>query len=427
VNKKNIRIIIIIATISLVGLIITQTLWIIKSAKIADLQTENRINIALNNFLQDLLTHKKNKPGPKGSLQNLSLFEVLDTSLLSTLLHKSISFQNLDEDFSFAIVNSIDSVVYFSSLTYPDISGAQVYRKNLHKYLHGSCKDDVYHLEVYYPEKKHKKMLQISAWLTGSVLFLLFMIFSFYYIIYTVIKQKKISEMRDDLFNNITHEFKTPLATISLASEVLLSLSPRKKGYPPKKYAQIIFDENQKMRAQIDLVIRNASMNFGELRLEKKYTDMNELIKMNIENLLLEHCEKKIVVNYDLRAEKSIICVDAIRMNNVVTNLVINAIKYSPDNPNITISSKNMDDGYLFSVEDNGIGIKKEYIKYIYDKFYRVPTGNVHDVKGFGLGLYSVRTIVKAHKGYITVESEPGKGTRFNVFIPFNNRKRMSK
>lgn len=431
-GKETIRIVIIIAALSLAGLIITQTLWVNNGLNVAESYYDHRVNMALNSLQQELLTHKNNffvKKSISGdSIKKLTITEAIDTVLLRNLMNKYLSYNNLDLNCYYAIVRSDnDSVIYYSSSSFPEKPRCKVFKVCLHNYLHGVCKDDYYHLEVYFPSQKSQILWRMSVWLIISGLFLLLMIFSFYYITSKIIKQKKISEIRDDLLNNITHEFKTPLATISLASEVLLSSTPLKKENSTKKYARIIFEENRRMRAQIDRVLQMASLDRGEPQLEKKFTDMNELIKMNVENLCLEHCDTKVTVDFKLDAENSIICVDPLRMNNVLINLVTNAIKYSPENPHITITSRNVNDGYLFSVEDKGIGIKKEYLKLIFDKFYRVPTGNIHDVKGFGLGLYYVKTLVKAHKGYITVESEPGKGTKFDVFLPFNTSKRKIK
>jgi two-component system phosphate regulon sensor histidine kinase PhoR len=422
-GKDTIRIIIIIAALSLCGLIITQTLWVINGSRVSEDNFDHRVNLALNSLQQELISQKdyrlRNELGAAENLRNQSLFQAIDTTNLRKLIGKYVSFYNLDSTYCYCIVNTLnDSVVFTSGLLSGESAINKSFKLCLHNYLYGICRNDTYHLEMYFPSQRNQNLLEMTAWLATSGLFILLMIISFFYIINAIIKQKKISDIRDDLINNITHEFKTPLATISLASEVLLSPAPFKKGNRTKKYAQIIFEENRRMRAQIDRVLQMAVLEKAEPQLEKKFTDMNELIRTNVENLCLEHCDREVVVDFELHAVKPVICVDPLRMNNVIMNLVTNSIKYSLGNPHLTIGSKNADDGFIFSVQDRGIGIKKEYLRYIFDKFYRVPTGNIHNVKGFGLGLYYVNMIVRAHNGLVKVDSEPGKGTKFEVFLP---------
>ncbi|MGC9343857.1 MAG: sensor histidine kinase, partial [Bacteroidales bacterium] len=233
------------------------------------------------------------------------------------------------------------------------------------------------------------------------------------------IRQKKISRIRDDFINNITHEFKTPIATISLASEVLLKNDQSDDNKTRvSNYARVIYDENRRMREQVDRVLQMAVLDKNKYSLNRKSTNMDELIRNNVKNLCLEHCDREVIVHDKLDASKSEVLVDPIHMGNIINNLVSNAIKYSEGTPEITIYSRNEQKKYVFSLEDKGIGIKKEDQKQIFDKFYRVSTGNVHNVKGFGLGLYYVKTIVEAHQGEIKVNSEPGKGTRFDVYLP---------
>jgi two-component system phosphate regulon sensor histidine kinase PhoR len=286
--------------------------------------------------------------------------------------------------------------------------------------LHCAFKQDYYHLALCFPFQAKQTLMGMSAWLGLSSIFLIIVIFSFYYTITTIIKQKKISEIRDDLISNITHEFKTPIATISLASEVLLNSGDKISRERTHKYAQIIFDENGRMRSQVDKVLQMAAMDRGELSLDRSAVKMNQLIRSVVNNLCLEHCETEVKVSYHLEAAQDTLLADPVQIANVITNLVNNSIKYSQEELHLTIRSRTEKNDYVFSVEDKGIGIRRENIKYIFDKFYRVPTGDVHNVKGFGLGLYYVKTIIEAHKGKVLVDSEPGKGTRFEVFIPFN-------
>jgi two-component system phosphate regulon sensor histidine kinase PhoR len=244
------------------------------------------------------------------------------------------------------------------------------------------------------------------------------MILSFYYTITTIIRQKKISQIRDDFINNITHEFKTPIATISLASEVLLKADPQNENKRVSNYARVIYDENRRMREQVDRVMQMAVLDKNRYNLNRQATNLDELIRNNVNNLCLEHCEREVKVFDELSSANPEVNIDPIHMGNIINNLVSNAIKYSEGIPEITMFSENRNGFYVFSIQDKGIGIRKEDQKQIFDKFYRVSTGNIHNVKGFGIGLYYVKTIIEAHGGEIKVDSEYGKGTRFDVILP---------
>ena len=422
-KKQTIKIIILFSALSLAGLIITQTFWVQRALNLAEGQHDHRVDMALDEVITELESYNENRILNDTVMEHhrkdlfRNIFSVVDTTYLRHLVEKYVEYHSLDPRYYYYIIRtSNDSVIYQSDLEMSDRNNS-----NLHKAcLHCLWKKDYYHLAIYFPFQRSSTLLQMSTWLITSVIFLLLMMMAFYYTISTIIKQKKISEIRDDLINNITHEFKTPIATISLASEVLLNANPEKAGERLKKYAGIIFDENKRMRTQVERVLQMAVMDKREYELEKKKICVHELIKTNVENLCLEHCDKMVKLNYELEAKRSVIMVDPIHLANVIINLVNNSIKYSTSEPILKISSKNENNFLVLSVEDNGIGIHKEHLKHIFEKFYRVPTGNIHNVKGFGIGLYYVKTMVEAHKGYVKVKSEPGNGSRFDVYLPEN-------
>ncbi len=422
-GKSTIRAIIIFASLSLGGLITTQTFWVKNAIDLAEEQHDHRVDLALDDVLAELIdtsgiTLRKSEMMYNDHLTDIgNFFHVVDTLKLHKLLIKYISYHALDNRFRYYIVKtSNDSVIYSYGKKSDNLAGLKVHKAC----LHCAYKKDYYHLALCFPYQTKQTLAGMSAWLGLSTIFLIIVILSFYYTITTIIKQKKISEIRDDLINNITHEFKTPIATISLASEVLLNSGDKLSLDRTLKYARIIYDENGRMRSQVDKVLQMASMDRGELRLDTSMINMNEFIQNVVNNLCLEHCEKTVQVDYHLEASHDSLFADPVQLANVITNLVNNAIKYSPEELHISIRSRNEKNNFVFSVEDKGIGISKENIKYIFDKFYRVPTGDVHNVKGFGLGLFYVKTIVEAHKGRVIVESEKGKGTRFEVFLPFS-------
>lgn len=415
--------IVILSAIALSGLIITQMLWVRNALKLAEQQHAHRVDMALDNVLEELVDKANAVYGENPEVNPIDkhqILNVIDTVFLQGLFMKYVDYHQLNPYYSYAIVKtSNDSVIYKSGNVIIPTEKA---------YVHKAClyclwKSDYYHLTVFFPKQWKTELMKMSAWLFSSGLFLLLVIFSFYYTIYTVIRQKKISEIRDDFISNITHEFKTPIATISLASEVLLNSSANEPEGRTAKYARVIYDENRRMRQQVDRVMQMALLDKHDYSLDLETVHLDDLIRGNVENLCLEHCNREIQVTFNLRAENPLASVDPVHMANVVNNLVNNAIKYSPEKPQISISSRNENNYYVFTVEDKGIGIAQENLTYIFDKFYRVPTGNVHNVKGFGIGLYYVKTMVEAHNGHIKVWSEPEKGTRFDVYIP---QKRIS-
>ncbi len=422
-GKRTISAIIIFASLSLGGLITTQTLWVKKAVNLAEEQHDHRVDLALDDVLSELtdttgISEKRRVQESTGIPQHTNnFFAAVDTAKLHRLLIKYINYHSLDNRFSYYIVKtSNDSVIFSYGKKTDNLSGLKVHKACLHCVY----KDDYYHLALCFPYQTKQTLAGMSAWLGLSSVFLIIIIFSFYYTITTIIKQKKISEIRDDLINNITHELKTPIATISLASEVILNSGDKISKERNLKYARIIFEENSRMRSQVDKVLQMATMDRGELSLDTSSLKMNEFVRRVVDNLCLEHCETTVKLDYHLDASHDELLADPVQIANVITNLVNNSLKYSMDEPHITIRSSTEKNDYVFSVEDKGIGISKENIKHIFDKFYRVPTGNVHNVKGFGLGLYYVKTIVEAHKGKIFIDSEPGKGTRFDVFLPLN-------
>ena len=231
-------------------------------------------------------------------------------------------------------------------------------------------------------------------------------------------KQKKLSEIKNDFINNMTHELKTPISTIALSSEVLMSSEIANDKERLFNYAQIIKNENNRLKNQVERVLKVATLD-KEIELNKSKIDIHKLITKVISNFDLALKEKKAVVNRSLDASNFETMADEIHLTNIFQNLIDNAIKYSYQRvPAISVSTVNQKEAIQIVIQDNGIGMAKENLKLIFDKFYRVPTGNVHNVKGFGLGLNYVKTMVEEHNGTIEVESELEKGTKFILTLP---------
>ena len=421
-KRHTIKIIIILTALSVTGIILTQTFWISKSWKISQKQYDHRADEALNDVIGELEDFQDSTfrishhlPWLKDSDKSESILDVIDTVILGELMHKYIDYHMLSENYEYAIVKTKDGSVLYST---PDYNELRPKCKTYKACLSCIWKEEYYHLSVCFANQNKIILIELSMWLFWSSLFIIIIIFSFSYVIYTIFRQKKLSEMKNDFINNMTHEFKTPISTISLASEVLLNSESNASNDRIKKYSKIIFDENQRMRYQVDRVLNMAQHEKGELRLIKTKTDIHELVTNTTSNLFFGDSEKNLQLNFSFNATKTTINLDELHITNVIKNIVENAYKYSRKDPLLEIITTDFQDGVIISFKDNGIGMSHETQKHIFEKFYRVPTGNVHNVKGFGLGLYYVKTMVEAHGGFVSVQSELNKGSRFDVYLP---------
>jgi two-component system phosphate regulon sensor histidine kinase PhoR len=217
----------------------------------------------------------------------------------------------------------------------------------------------------------------------------------------------------------MTHEFKTPISTISLACEVLRDPDMRQLPNQVDRYIGIIGEENKRLANQVEKVLQIATLDRGKFKLHISEVDIHKVITKAIKNIAIQIESRGGVLAASLDAQSPVIQVDEVHLTNIVFNLLDNANKYSPDKPEISISTENTSKGILIKISDKGQGISKENLAKIFDKFYRVPTGNVHNVKGFGLGLSYVKTIITAHHGDVSVKSEPNKGSTFTLFLPY--------
>jgi len=423
-QNSNIKLIIIVSALALTGLILTQLFWVMKALQLAERQYNHRVDMALEDVINEmlgnsdplLLSGQKSLAGGT-ELQDITFFDVVDTSKMRTLLNKYSDYHKLDKSYEYAIVKtSNDSIIYSTTADFQHLT-----RKKIHKACL-SClwQNEYFHLAVYFPSQRNQTIVEMSIWLIMSTMFIIVVIILITYIITTIIKQKKVSEIKNDFINNMTHEFKTPISTISLAAEVLMQADHESSNERLQRYSKIIYDENQRMRLQVDRVLQVASLEKGDYELKKTAFDVHQVIKDSVRNLCFETCEERTTVNYHLDAKDHIINADQMHITNVMINLVDNAIKYSKEDVVLNFSSINSDSGITISIEDYGIGMSQENVKHIFDKFYRVPTGNIHTVKGFGLGLYYVKNIIESHGGNISAHSELNKGTRFDLFIPLD-------
>jgi two-component system phosphate regulon sensor histidine kinase PhoR len=303
-----------------------------------------------------------------------------------------------------------DSINHYS-YTYPLVPAGGSIAENL-------TFDEV--LIVVVPSIKNIVAKSLVPLMVFSILLMIVVIAAFYLTIHTMLKQKKLSEIKNDFINNMTHEFKTPIATISLAVDALKN---EKVMHDPKKllyFSGIIKEENQRMNRQVETILKSALMERQEIQLNKKPLHVHQIIEDVADNFALRLNEKNGELETDLDATNDLIEGDEVHISNLVNNLMDNAVKYSKENvaPRICLRTESTPTSFIIRIEDNGIGMTRETLKRIFEKFYRAHTGNVHNVKGFGLGLSYVKTVVEAHNGAIKADSTLGKGSCFTIELP---------
>ncbi len=341
----------------------------------------------------------------------------LDPFWIDSLLRFELQSQGINLPFSYEVTTAnTDSIIFSkaSDLTgvKPTFANETVYKTSL---FSKEVINDPGLIKLSFPEKNRHIINQMTAnmGLTGGLLIVL--VFCFGYTIFSILKQKKISEMKTDFINNMTHEFKTPVSTIMIASDALRDndLVPDKNRVT--RLANIIFEENERLGSHIERVLNIARIEKDDFKLEKKPLDVNEMINAVIDSMTLKIQKHHVNLHMQLNAENPVINGDELHFSNVIYNLVDNAIKYSLDNPEITISTYNKSGQVVIKVADKGIGMSRDQQSKIFEQFYRIPTGNLHDVKGFGLGLSYVNTVVKRLNGMISVKSEKEKGSEFEL------------
>jgi two-component system, OmpR family, phosphate regulon sensor histidine kinase PhoR len=444
--KRLFTLITILITLSLIGIIVLQLSWIKNSLLLKEDQTIQAIDAAVYELSQDLIEEKSKLPtliSPK-MIQDWPKERLLDLFKVPTIAERYTAFKMQDKirkslerhglkktSFEFAIVNAVNSLTF-------EMQSGNFERAYEHA-LEDTANNRIYYLDitplpgseteslvpsesvvVVFPEIQNFIFSSLGWMIAGAILFTLIILAAFYITVRALLRQKKLSEIKSDFINNMTHELKTPLATISLAVDAIRN--PKVVNDPEKLYyfSNIIKDENKRMNKQVETILQAALLDKQEVQLRLKELNVHDILAHIAENFKLQMDERKGKLVIEPEAQNDLIEGDDVHITNMLSNLVDNAIKYSKEDvpPVITISTMNYGKYLRVRLEDNGIGMNKETVSRIFEKFYRAHTGNIHNVKGFGLGLSYVRTMVDAHHGKIKVESVPGKGSVFTVDLP---------
>lgn len=341
--------------------------------------------------------------------------------MIDSLLKKSLAERGIGLPYEFAIQNNNQSNVLFSTVAYrPDTTGSELFRASLFPNEINTLPSQ---LLVYFPERQAFILQNMSFTLISSALLLLVILGCFYVAVMTILKQKKLSDVKNDFINNMTHEFKTPLSTISLAVSMAREQveTPQSEKSKIQRYLGIIRDETQRLGGHVEKVLQMALLDRGEIKLKPTEVNIHDVIEKVLNNLGVQLEQREGEIELSFEATNELVEADELHLTNILTNLLDNANKYSPETPHIAVGTHSDDNFVYISVSDQGRGMTKEQQTKIFDPFYRVPTGNIHDVKGFGLGLSYVKKMVEAHGGAIDVESKLGKGSTFTVKLPLKH------
>lgn len=417
-SRNTIRALVILATISIVGIIVTQVYWFKRAFDAEEQQFDKEVNTALFNVANRFFEINKDAIPATNPIKQLStnyyvvmINNEIDANLLEYLLTNEFEKRNISADFEYGIYDCTSDKMVYGNYISMNNSTDEKKSSNLPKW-----ENQNYYFGVQFPNKASLLTDRMQVWIFSSFVLLIVIIF-FAYSLFVILKQKRLSEIQKDFINNMTHEFKTPISTIALSTDVLKNPDIVKQPERLLNYATIIQNENLRMKKQVERVLQMASIDKEEISLDKEKLDMHQLLTEVADGFHVVLQEQKGQISLQFEATNTIVKGDRLHLSNVFHNLIDNAIKYCKDAPAIVIQTFNKNGCLQIDVRDQGIGIPQHHQKKIFERFYRVPTGNVHDVKGFGIGLNYVSLIVKAHDGQIGLKSEEGKGTCFTITL----------
>lgn len=420
-KNRTIRLIVLLGALSIAGITLTQLYWVKRAFDLKEDEFERTVTASLYNVAQQI--YKINEtPAPavnpvKQVSTNYFVVMVnseLDASLVEYLVRTEFEKRNLIVDFEYGVFDCSSERMLYGDYVPLKSAKDQITSKKFPQWANKG-----YHFGVQFPNREAHLLNQMGIWSFSSLVLLVVIVF-FAYTLWVILKQKRLSEIQKDFINNMTHEFKTPISTIAVSTEVLKN--PDIINHPDRlrSYTSLIEKENLRLKQHVERVLQMAQLDKEDVGYKKEQLDIHQLLHDAIHHTSLVLSEKTGTIQLDTQAQKYRLHGDKLHLTNVFRNLLENAIKYCKDCAEITVRTLNQGNGIVVEVVDNGIGISPENHKRIFQKFYRVPTGNVHDVKGFGLGLSYAKTVVEGHGGHIAVQSEYGKGSTFRIELPFD-------
>jgi len=406
------------AAISVIGIVFTQIYWVRKAFTLEEEQFEQGVKTSLYNTAKKLSDYNQSVMPSQNPVKQLSsnyfivnVNDVIDANLLEFYLKDEFGKRNLHADFDYAIYDcSTEEMVYGAYISFSKNSTVPDNQK-LQKYDEFN-----YYFGVRFPQRMSFITSKMGIWIFSSI-FLMIVIIFFAVTIFIILRQKRLSEVQKDFINNMTHEFKTPLSTIGISADVLLSANIAEQPERLNKYAGLIKSEATRLNDQVLRVLQMARIDKEKQKLEFKKLDLISLATDIVQSA--QEKAKKFGGQIEfIHTTNPEIVADEVHLSNILNNLLENAIQYCKEAPQVILNISESKNAYSISITDNGIGIAPDHQKKVFDKFFRVPKGNVHDVKGFGIGLNYVQNMVHAHHWKISLESELNKGSTFNIQIP---------
>jgi two-component system phosphate regulon sensor histidine kinase PhoR len=422
--KKVFPLIVVLITLSVVGILFIQMSWINNAVKLKHEEFQRSVNISLKQTTAAIQNQFLSKQGTVLISENDRKFYLekyfttqgwFTKDELHNIIEGILRQNNIKQPFEFCILNIFRYPV-FNSDGFENADLSTAFFTGLAT-DNSSMEQEILYLSIH--EDKNQIIREMAWMIIASIVFTTIIILAFAITVRTLFNQKKLSEIKSDFINNMTHELKTPLATISLAIDALTNDKVIHDADKIKIYSSMIKEENKRMNKQVEKILQAARLEKEEIKLNLQKLDTHQIINKVVDNLALQIQEKNGTLDLKLRATNPIIEADEVHFSNIIFNLLDNAMKYSNDAPHIEVETLTTGNGMLsIKVRDNGIGMDKETQSRVFERFYRAHTGNLHNVKGFGLGLSYVKAIVDAHDGKIRVESAVGKGSTFTVILP---------
>ncbi|GAB4328684.1 MAG: HAMP domain-containing sensor histidine kinase [Flammeovirgaceae bacterium] len=394
-----------------------QFFWFSKAFDLKEKEFDHQVQVALQKVAERLMLYYNMTPPANDVVEQLSenyfvvmINSQIDGKFLEDLLKAEFTKRNLLTDFEYGIYDcQNEQMVYGNYVSVESIPENKGLLKELPKW-----EGQPYYFGVYFPNRTSTLVGQMGIWLFSSGMFLVVLIF-FSYAVVVILKQKRLSEVQKDFINNMTHEFKTPIASIQVSVDLLKKLLPSSNH--SEKYLQVIQEQTIRLKEQIEKILQVSWIEQSESHFRLEKVDLHQSIQKTLESFQVLIEKKHARICLDLKLQNTQIQADEFHLGNILHNLLDNALKYSPENPEITIQTSQVSHWICCIIQDNGIGISKTDQQKVFDKFFRVHTGNLHNVKGFGLGLYYVKEMMKVHQGKVLLKSELGKGT--SVFLFF--------
>ena len=418
--KKVFPIIVVLITLSVLGTIYIQVSWIKNAIDLRKQQNEQDIAIAVSRIKQEFYQRFFNKIGQLPTNESSEEFYLQTFSVnyfseeeINQVVSQSIKRSGVKQPYEYVIIDIFRTPIFMSAgyrIEYIEQSREVQLTTNNSNY-----KEKLY---LYFEDDDNYIIRQLGPVIIASILMTTIIISAFALTVRTMFSQKKLSEIKSDFINNMTHELKTPLATISLAIDALTN--EKVIGDPEKirYYSTMIKDENKRMNKQVEKILQSARIERQEVKLNLQELNAHEIIRKVTDNLALQIQDREGSLTLNLQASRQTIKADEVHFSNIIFNLLDNAIKYSKDAPRIEVETLLHGGFFALRVRDHGIGMNKETQNRVFEKFYRAHTGNLHNVKGIGLGLSYVKGMEDAHGGKIKVDSTPGKGSTFTVLFP---------